>query len=242
MYKLTKIKIDPHVHSEGSYDGKEPVELILEHCHEIDIDAICITDHDNIEKSLEAERKSQKYDDITVIPGIEVSTKDGHLLALDIEEEVPEGKPLEETVEIVREKNGIAIVPHPFQKSRHGISKRKISACDGIETLNAWFFTGLQNRRAKKYAKKRDLAQVAGSDAHTIGLIGRAYTEIEVEEENPGKHKIIEAIENDGQNIIEGKRAPITKVTYHYIKATIRKTVHYSSLAIKKPFKTLRIS
>jgi len=226
------LKLDPHVHSEGSFDGKEPVELILEHANEIDIDAITITDHDNIEKSLEAVEKGEEYEDIIVIPGVEVSTSDGHLLALDVDEEIPEDKSLDETVELIRENNGIAVVPHPFQKSRHGASKRKINKADGIETLNAWFVTGFQNRRARKFAEKQNLPAFGGSDAHSIGLIGRAYSEIQVENENPSKEDLLYAIKS-GKTNVEGQRAPIPKVVYHYMKATVRKTLYYSNRYVK---------
>jgi len=237
---MTNLTIDPHVHSEGSFDGKEPIELILEHANEIDLDAICITDHDNHHKAVEAVEMAENYDDIIVIPGVEVSTKDGHLLALDVDERITPGKPVNETVEIIHEKGGAAVIPHPFQKSRHGVSKRKIEKGDGLETLNAWFITGYQNRRAKKFANKNDFPEFAGSDAHSIGLIGRAYSELKIEKENPGKEDIIKAIKH-GDTEVRGRRAPLPKIIYHYVKATVRKTLYYTKKTIMLPLKELKL-
>lgn len=230
-----KVTIDPHVHSEGSYDGKEPVELILEHLEDISIDIVAVTDHDNIEKSLEAAELSKGYDDIMVLPGIEVSTKHGHLLGLGVEEEIEPGLGLEETVEKVREKGGVAVVPHPFQKTRHGALKRRIKDADAIEVFNAWLFTGMQNRRARKFAEKNDYPKVGASDAHSIGMMGRGYTEITIEDkeefEDLEQEDILEALESS-KHEVKGRRAPLYKSSYHYLKAMITKTAFYTDKII----------
>jgi len=226
---MTEIKIDLHTHSEGSYDGKEPVELMVEHCEDIDIDGFAVTDHDEIEESLKACEIAEDYDTI-VLPGEEVSTSDGHLLAIGVEQKVEPGRPFQETVEDIREKGGAAVVPHPFQKTRHGVSKRKIKDVDAVEAYNSWIFTGMQNRRAGKFADRRGFPKVAGSDAHTLGLIGRAYAKIQIDKPRdeiiPGD--VVEALRN-GDVEMEGSRAPIHRAAYHYVKASIRKTAYFAS-------------
>jgi len=92
-----KVKVDMHVHSEASYDGKEPVDLILEHAEDIGLDAVVITDHDEIETSLEAAELADDYG-LIGIPGVEVSTKAGHLLAIGVEEKPEKKKPIRETI------------------------------------------------------------------------------------------------------------------------------------------------
>lgn len=226
---MTEIKIDLHTHSEGSYDGKEPVELMVEHGEDIDIDGFAVTDHDEIEESLKACEIAEDYDTI-VLPGEEVSTSDGHLLAIGVEEKVEPSKPFQETVDDIREKGGAAVVPHPFQKTRHGVSKRKIKEVDAVEAYNSWIFTGLQNRRAKKFSDKKGFPKVAGSDAHTLGLIGKAYAKIHIDK--PRKEiepeDVVEALRN-GKVGMEGSRAPIHKAAYHYLKASVRKTAYFAS-------------
>ncbi|OTF08744.1 PHP domain-containing protein [Halorubrum sp. SD612] len=124
MSRVT-VSVDPHVHSEGSYDGHEPVELILEHAAEIGLDAVVITDHDVIRESKRAAEIAPEYG-LIGIPGVEVSTAHGHLLAIGVERMPPRGRPYAETVSWIRERGGVAIVPHPFQRSRHGVRQRDI--------------------------------------------------------------------------------------------------------------------
>ncbi|WP_434522278.1 CehA/McbA family metallohydrolase [Halorubrum sp. AS12] len=124
MSRVT-VSIDPHVHSEGSYDGHEPVELILEHAAEIGLDAVVITDHDVIRESKRAAEIASEYG-LIGIPGVEVSTAHGHLLAIGVDRMPPRGRPYAETVRKIHEQGGVAVVPHPFQRSRHGVRQRNI--------------------------------------------------------------------------------------------------------------------
>ncbi len=225
MEEGLSLKIDPHVHSQASFDGKEPVELILEHASDIGLDGVVITDHDEIDASLKAAELAEDYGLIGV-PGVEVSTKAGHLLAIGVEQRPEERKPLRETIAEVREEGGAAVIPHPFQRTRHGVKKRKIRKPDAIEIYNSWLFTGYRNRRAKTFAEKRDIPGVAASDAHSVGTVGRAYTEIVFEEkrskEEIGCEDIVEAIKADKGNVY-GCRVPIYKSAGHYVKGSARR-------------------
>ena len=129
MSSTVTVTVDPHVHSEGSYDAHEPVELVLEHASDIGLDGVVITDHDEIDESLRAAELAPAYG-LVGIPGVEISTRHGHLLAIGIEERPEPGLPFMETVRTVRELGGIAVVPHPFQRSRHGVRKRYIRDAD----------------------------------------------------------------------------------------------------------------
>ncbi len=226
---MTSLKIDFHCHSKGSYDGKEPVDLMVEHVEDIDLDGFAVTDHDEIQQSLEASKIGEDSEAIVII-GEEVSTKDGHLLAIGVKEKIEPGNPFMDTVKEIRQRGGAAIVPHPFQKTRHGVSKSKIKDIDAVEAFNAWLFTGLQNRRAEKFAKHHNYPMVAGSDAHSLGIIGRAYAEIEIDKprEEIDSEDIIKALKS-GNVEMQGRRAPIYRAAYHYIKASIRKTMYYTS-------------
>lgn len=119
------VSIDTHVHSDESYDGHEPVELILEHAAEIGLDAVVITDHDVIGESKRAAELAPEYG-LIGIPGVEVSTAHGHLLAVGVERMPPRRQPYDETIEWIHDRGGVAIVPHPFQRSRHGVRQRNI--------------------------------------------------------------------------------------------------------------------
>jgi len=173
------IRVDPHVHTDASYDAEGSVHEVLGYCHNSSLDAVAITDHDTTVAAREALEQQDRYD-VTVVPGVEISTADGHLLALGVVDRPPIGRSLAESVRWVRAEGGVAVVPHPFQVSRHGVRKRDFVPCDGIEVFNAWSMTGIQNRRAEAFASERDCPALGGSDAHDPSMIGQGYTEIEV--------------------------------------------------------------
>ena len=224
MSRGPTITLDPHVHSRASYDGHEPVDLILEHAADIGLDAIAITDHDTIEASLRAAERAPDYG-IVGVPGVEVSTAHGHLIALGVEEMPPVGEPFAATVDAVRDLGGAAVVPHPFQRTRHGVRKRNLTDCDAIEVFNAWLFTGYRNRRARTFAARRGYPGVAGSDAHSLRSVGRAYTEIEFDDPSVrvDADAIVDAILK-GSTDVAGRRAPIHRSAGHYVRAGGRKT------------------
>ena len=219
------VTIDPHVHSEDSYDGHEPVELLLEQADEIGLDGIVVTDHDEIDESLRAAELAPEYG-LVGIPGVEVSTAAGHLLAIGVEERPAPREPLVKTVDAVRDAGGVAVVPHPFQRTRHGIRKRRLIDCDAIEVFNSWLFTGYRNRRARRFAQRHDYPGVAASDAHSAVYLGRAYTELTVPEvdskaELDGEH-VVEAI-REGSADIHGRRQPLYRSAQHYLIGAGRK-------------------
>jgi predicted metal-dependent phosphoesterase TrpH len=230
------LEVDLHVHSEASYDGHEPVEMILEHAADIDLDAVVVTDHDVISASLEAAERAREYG-LVGIPGVEVSTADGHLLAIGVEEMPPVGRPVGETIGAVQEAGGVAVVPHPFQRTRHGVRKRRLKRVDpdAIETYNAWLFTGYRNRRARAYAGRYGYPAVGGSDAHSLLTVGRAFTEIRVESPiaDVESADVVEAI-RAGDTAIRGQRASLKRCSGHYAKAAARKTAWAGRTAARK--------
>ncbi len=222
----SSLRIDPHVHSRGSYDGHEPVELILEHAAEIGLDGVVITDHDRVEESLHAAEIAEEYG-LVGIPGVEVSTSDGHLLALGIESVPESGQPIQKTVKSVWDMGGVAVVPHPFQRSRHGVRRRNLPDADAIEVYNSMLFTGYRNRRANVYAERFSYPKVGASDAHYLPNVGRAYTEVDLPEPvaDPTEVDPVRVIERirAGETDIHGRRTPIRRSLSQYAKGAIRK-------------------
>ena len=225
MADQVTVSIDPHVHSEGSYDGHEPVELLLEQASEIGLDGIVVTDHDRIEESLRAAELAPDYG-LVGIPGVEVSTAAGHLLAIGVEERPDPHRPLAETVAAVRDLGGVAVVPHPFQRTRHGVRKRRLTDCDAIEVFNSWVFTGYQNRRAKRFARSHDYPGIAASDAHSATFLGRAYTELAVPDADSKAYldgeRVVRAL-RAGDAEIHGRRQPLVRSARHYLVGAGRK-------------------
>jgi predicted metal-dependent phosphoesterase TrpH len=142
------LRFDLHIHSSCS-DGRDGVEAILEAAIEKDLDGIAITDHDTLEGTFQAEAiVRDKKIDLLVIPGVEVSTSDGHLLALGMRELPPKGRSPEETIEFVHHRGGIAIVSHPYHLFRHAMFR--IPPCDAVEVYNSKYIFGIANWWAKR--------------------------------------------------------------------------------------------
>lgn len=180
MSDETTIQFDPHVHTAASYDARGSVADVLHQADERELAAISITDHDTVDGAQRALDIQHRYD-VLVVPGVEISTADGHLLGLGISDQPPVGQSLVATVEWIRDRGGIAVAPHPFQRSRHGVCKSLLTNCDGVEVFNAWAVTGIQNRRAATFAKRVGQPGLGASDAHRPETVGTAATELTIE-------------------------------------------------------------
>ena len=202
------LSVELHAHSEHSYDGRDPVERLLERARALDLDAIAVTDHDEMAGTREAVDLAPSYD-LLAIPGMEVSSAAGHVLALGVDDLVPAGLSFEATVDRIHDQGGIAVVPHPFQKSRSGvlanISTEELAVADAIEVYNSRLLTGRANRKAASYARRRNLPMTAGSDAHISEMVGQALTLVDADE--PTVDGILDAIAA-GRTTVEGRRTP----------------------------------
>lgn len=179
---------DLHMHTIYSYDGTAPVPAVLRRAHEVGLSVIAITDHDEIAGALEALELAHLYG-VEVIPGIEVTTADGDLLALFVTEIVPKGLSLVETVLHVRALGGICIVPHPTARGM-GMKSLKVSTIFkalrnpqvadtliGIEAYNATALDRAGIAAARLLTSQWNLASVGNSDAHVVDAIGLGATE-----------------------------------------------------------------
>jgi predicted metal-dependent phosphoesterase TrpH len=175
---------DLHLHtlaSDGLVGACDLVDLVEEHT---DLDVIAVTDHDETSAAHEArEWAARRRSRIQVVPGVEVTTRDGHLLCLFIEDRPPALTGLVRTAEWVRERGGLCIAPHPFTRWTHSLSARALSealAIDGllcgVEVLNASLAGRASRPRALELAMAHGLAQIGSSDGHMVAMIGVART------------------------------------------------------------------
>ncbi len=170
------MKFELHCHSSYSKGTKIKWECLSSPSDVIDtakwkgLDAVALTDHRTTKGWNEAEKEAKKQG-IVFIPGQEVHTKDGHLLALGINEQIPNGRPLKETVERVHMEGGITVAPHPFDIKDEGVGEG-IKYVDAVEVFNSLNLDRLSNNLAYKKAKKYGKPMVVGSDAHSLSMIG----------------------------------------------------------------------
>ncbi|GGJ11458.1 phosphoesterase [Halobellus salinus] len=222
------LSVELHAHSSLSYDGRDPVELLLAQAQAVGLDALAVTDHDEINASLEAAELAPEYG-LVGIPAMEVTSEAGHVLAFGINELVPENLSYDDTLEHIHDQGGIAVVPHPFQSSRHGvaahISRDQLAKADGIEVYNSRLFTGRANRKAERFATTRDLPMTAGSDAHIGEMVGQAVTEVGTDDRSV--QGILDAIV-DGRTSVVGRRTP-WRISFRQfgggVKRRIKRTV-----------------
>ncbi len=204
------LSVELHTHSELSHDGRDPVDLLLEQAAAVGLDALAVTDHDEIDASIEAAGKAPDYGLVGIV-GMEVTCAAGHVLAFGIDDLVPSGLGFDETLAAIHDQGGIAVIPHPFQKTRHGVaahvSDEQLASADAIEVYNSRLFTGRSNRQAEKFAVRNRLPMTAGSDAHISEMVGQAVTEVGADDRSA--EAILSAIA-EGRTSVVGKRTPWT--------------------------------
>jgi predicted metal-dependent phosphoesterase TrpH len=204
-----------HAHSWYSKDrfaGRglcSPVELVKV-ARRKGMNGIAITDHDSF-KAWDT-LKGIRLDNFTIIPGEEISTRQGHLIALGINEEISPGMTFMETLERIHSQGGIVVAPHPFDLHESGIGERAQHA-DAVEVFNAMNLDHFSNVRAKIFARYHNKAVTAGSDAHANYMVGRGVTDIR---SDPGMDSVIGAIKSGRTRTIE-RYHPIAEMTSWYI-------------------------
>jgi predicted metal-dependent phosphoesterase TrpH len=183
-------KIDLHTHSFFSSDGVSSPEDMVAAAREKGLHGFAITDHNTceavtyfLEKGFMREDGSA-VDNFLIIPGVEVTTAEGHLLCIGATLPYLKGRPAREVCDLIHERGGLAIPPHPYDLFRAGIrfSTLEKLPVDAIEVFNAATTLRRYNRYAFKYAQLRGLPMTAASDAHHEAAIGTAYTILNTDE------------------------------------------------------------
>jgi len=185
MLLVMPFRIDPHVHSHFSGDGVSSPEAIVRSAKKAGLDGFALTDHNTCDGCRYLRDQGLLREDgeavngFLIIPGVEISTAEGHLLCLGVW--LPNGLkgiPAKEAIAMVREQNGVAIPAHPYDRMRAGIREGHLEELemDALEVFNAATALQRHNESAKAYAVRRGLPMTAGSDAHYHRAVGRSHT------------------------------------------------------------------
>ena len=173
------LKLDLHIHSQYSEDGAGTPKEIIKVVNKKGLNGLAITDHNTVEGGVKALKAAPK--NFIVIPGVEISTAHGHIIALNVKENIPRGLTVVETVEKIIDIGGTPIVPHLF-RTMSGIKMenlkkihKKLSA---IEVFNGCSVPQ-SNLKTAKIAKEFKLGGTGGSDSHDPKFVGNAYTTID---------------------------------------------------------------
>jgi glycosyltransferase involved in cell wall biosynthesis len=168
------IDVDLHMHTDHSYDCATPVEVLLAEARARGLGAIAITDHNEISGAHEARAKAEG---IKVIVAEEVKTAgQGEVIGLFIEDKIPRGLTLRETIEEIKRQGGLVYIPHPFDRL-HSVPDYEhllpvLDQIDAIEVFNPRVAIAEFNDEAVRFAAKYRIPAGAGSDAHVPQGLG----------------------------------------------------------------------
>ena len=169
------LKIDMHVHTWYS-DSEASVSEVLMEAERKGLDGLAITDHWTIKGAIEAMKKRGK---LIIIPGQEIETKHGEILALGIKNKIRAKLSIQETIKRIHAQGGLAIVPHPTIPLFSVLNEEEMKTLplDGIEVFSAITpIPGYFLRKNIELARRLRLSMVAGSDSHYAETVGDAYT------------------------------------------------------------------
>ena len=183
-----KLKIDLHVHTTNSPDAYTHPSKLFSLCEQAGLDGLAVTDHNVLATTMPGK--------MILIPGMEISSRDGHVIGLGLPEPIPRGLSADETISQIREFGGLSIIPHPYDLFRSAVKPDKLmTRPDAIETINsASILHTITWKRARTFARDEKLPAVAGSDAHIPQTVGRAFTLIDAKSDDIPS--ILDAIRN----------------------------------------------
>ena len=183
-------RADLHMHTTASDGWPTPQELVDHAVRRASLSVIAVTDHDTIEGALRARDYAAKRARVHVIVGEEVSSRDGHIVALFVERRIRPRMSAAATVHAIHDQGGLAIAVHPFWRTERVARNGRVHGVgwlaaeldfDGIEVENATPGFYVFNQLARRLNLGLGAAELGSSDAHILDAVGRAYTEF------PGK-------------------------------------------------------
>lgn len=183
-------RADLHMHTTASDGWPTPHELVDHVARRASLNVIAVTDHDTIEGALIAREHAAKRARVQVIVGEEVSSRDGHIVALFLERRVWPGLSAAATVDAIHDQGGLAIAVHPFWRTHKHARTKPVHGVgwlaaeldfDAIEVENATPGFYVVNQLAHRLNLGLGAAELGSSDAHILDAVGRAFTEF------PGK-------------------------------------------------------
>lgn len=170
------LRLDLHVHSKYSSDSSSGLEAIAARVAEGGLRGFALTDHNTTRGHRALAELTSRYRGYLFVPGVEISTRQGHLLAFGVKSSPPTGLPLDEAIEWATAQGGAVSLPHPFRKT-HGVGRywaehAPVPAIEGRNGHNS----ELANAHAELVAARRGVGVTGGSDAHHVGEVGRCVT------------------------------------------------------------------
>ena len=175
--KRPLIEVDLHMHTDHSGDCATPVDVLINTARDRGLGAIAITDHNEVSGAIEARKLAEELGDIKVIVAEEVKTAEqGEVIGLFLEEKIPKGLTMAETIREIRAQGGLVYVPHPFDRF-HSVPDYEhlldmVEEIDLLEVFNPRVAVTSFNEEAVRFARKYRIVPAAGSDSHVAQGLG----------------------------------------------------------------------
>lgn len=196
LRKRPLIDIDLHMHTDHSSDCATPVEVLVETARDRGFGAIAVTDHNEISGALAAAEVAAGIDDFRIIVGEEVKTAEqGEVIGLFLNERIPKGLTMAETITEIRRQGGLVYVPHPFDRL-HSVPDYEhlldiVEDIDLMEVFNPRVAITSFNEEAERFARKYNIIPAAGSDSHVAQGLGAVRVRVP---EFDGPEEFLEAM------------------------------------------------
>ncbi|HZS79661.1 MAG TPA: CehA/McbA family metallohydrolase [Ktedonobacteraceae bacterium] len=213
-------RADVHMHTNLS-DGWASPAQVIEVAKQLGLRVIAITDHDHIEGAKRvADLLAEREEPVQMITGVEMTTRSGHLIGLFIQKAPKSLRPVEETIDAIKEQGGLVIVPHPFGRLVPSLSRAKIEellskgyVIDGIEMYNPSPANAKMRAEVRNANQEWKLAELGGSDAHFWQHIGAAYTLFPGQSPENLRQGILErTVRAGGQEVPPTRLSPATYI------------------------------
>jgi predicted metal-dependent phosphoesterase TrpH len=172
------LRVDLHLHSHYSHDGRSSLEELVERAQECKLDRLALTDHNVVEGALAFALMAPQL----AIVGEEAKTLEGEVIGLFITDRIPPYRTPEEAMDLIRDMGGLTYIPHPLDRNRSHFRPERIvelaSRIDILETYNPWC-DAAANQAAARLAQEMGKVAATGSDSHAARELGRSWMEME---------------------------------------------------------------
>ena len=205
---LKNLRLDMHVHSAWSPDGRMSLAEIAARVRAAGLDGAAVCDHDHT-----LPPGSWEDAEVLLIPGVEVSTERGHLLGWFVTKPI-ETRVFAEAAAAIHAQGGVAVLAHPFEHTRSPVrAEGAVPLLDGVEVWNSRAERKHRraNAMAESFAAAHGLRRFGGSDAHVPREIGNGVTLVSVDvPEGADRAAVLNAVKAAllaGDTAVEGRRS-----------------------------------
>jgi len=232
---LYMLHLELHCHTGYSKGKKLPYEAfmtpeeLIQTAKQKGLSAVAITDHDTCAAWPRAKKEAKKQS-ILFIPAAEVSSSDGHIIGLGLNEPISPSLPAEETLDLIHQQGALAIASHPFDLKHVGL-RHQAAKADAIEIFNALSIDRFSNVRSRRFASRRHLSGVVGSDAHIPEALGSAVNHLQADDLDSA----LKAIQSARLTHTVSYQSPQQVVRWAYLRLSQSQPVVESSISSTYP-------